>query len=86
MSPNCTGEMVQYARRFERDYKRLADYRIGSRGKGQQTLTFEWVKYGKVRHESPQTPASGDTNSRKWLQVAGVQGVLVAPLDQESPG
>jgi hypothetical protein len=52
----------------------------------QQTLTFERVKYGKVQHGSQRTPASGDTNSREWLQVAGVEAVTVAPLDQESPG
>ena len=28
--------------------------------RGQQTLAFERVKYGKVQHESQQTPASGD--------------------------
>jgi hypothetical protein len=43
------------------------------------------LEYGKFRHESQQTPASGDTNSRKWLQVAGVQADTAAPLDQESP-
>jgi hypothetical protein len=51
-----------------------------------KTTTFERVRHGKVEHGSHQVPASGDTNSRKWLQVAGVQGVPVAPLDQESPG
>jgi len=40
-------------------------------------------KGGTVRHQSP---AAGDTNSRKRLQVAGIQGLPVAPLDQESPG
>ena len=30
--------------------------------RGQQTLAFERVKYGKVQHESQQTPASGDTS------------------------
>ncbi len=50
------------------------------------TSTFERVKYGKVRHESHQTPASGDTNSRKLWQVAGIQVLTVAPLYQESPG
>jgi hypothetical protein len=34
---------------------------------------------GKVQHESHQTPASGDTNSRKWLQVAGIQGAFLFP-------
>jgi hypothetical protein len=33
-----------------------------------------------------QSSASGDTSSRKRLQVAGVRVVLMAPLDQESPG
>ena len=32
------------------------------------------------------TPESGDTSSRKWLQVAGIWVLLAAPLDQESPG
>jgi hypothetical protein len=36
-----------------------------------QSPSSELVKYGKVPHESHQTPASGDTNSRKWLQVVG---------------
>jgi hypothetical protein len=31
--------------------------------RGQQTLAFERVKYGKVQHETQQTPASGATNS-----------------------
>jgi hypothetical protein len=57
-----------------------------SRSGFQQTLTCERVKYDKVQHESQQTSASGDTNSRKWLQVAGVRTVIVAPRDQESPG
>jgi hypothetical protein len=56
--------------------------RLGSR----QVRASERVKYGKVRHETRQTPASGDTNSRKGLQVAGIRGVLLPPLDQESPG
>lgn len=30
-----------------------------------QTSTSERVKHGKVQHESQQTPASGDTSSRK---------------------
>jgi hypothetical protein len=51
-----------------------------------QTPTFERVKYGKVQHERRQTPASGDTNSREGLQVAGIRLVTAAPLDQESPG
>jgi hypothetical protein len=42
--------------------------------------------YGEIQHETQQGSASGDTNSRKGLQVAGIRGVLVAPLDQESPG
>ena len=36
------------------------------------SLSSGRVKYGKVEHSSQQTPASGDTNSRKGLQVAGV--------------
>jgi hypothetical protein len=51
-----------------------------------QTPTFERVKDDKVRHESLQTPASGDTNSRKGWQVAGIREITAAPLDQESPG
>jgi hypothetical protein len=52
----------------------------------QQTSTSERVKYSKYKHETQQTPASGDTNSRKGLQVAGIQVFLRPPLDQESPG
>jgi len=37
------------------------------RAKVRQTSTFEWVKYGKVRHETQRTPASGDTNSPKGV-------------------
>jgi hypothetical protein len=52
----------------------------------QQTSTFERIKYSKFKHKTQQTPASGDTNSRIGQQVAGIRGVLMAPLDQESPG
>ena len=55
-------------------------------GSLRRTRTFERVKYGKVQHGSQQTPASGDTNSRKGRQVAGIRLVTAAPLDQESPG
>src|SRR5262249_47442824 len=48
--------------------------------------TFERVKYGKVRHQTQQTPASGDTTSRLSSRVAGIRVLIVAPLDQESPG
>jgi len=51
-----------------------------------QTPTSERVKSSRVRQDGRQTPAAGDTNSRKWLQVAGIQVVPVVPLDQESPG
>ena len=51
-----------------------------------ETPASERVKCGKVEHETQQTLASGDTNSRKWWQVAGVEAVTTAPLDQESPG
>jgi hypothetical protein len=40
-------------------------------GNADNRLTFERVNYGKVQHESQRTPASGDTTSRKRLQVAG---------------
>jgi hypothetical protein len=36
---------------------------VGEESRGQQTLAFERVKYGKVQHETQQTPASGATNS-----------------------
>ena len=49
-----------------------------------QTPRFERAKFDKVR--CPQVPASGDTNSRDHLQVAGVEVVTAAPLDQEGPG
>ena len=42
--------------------------------------------HSKVEHQSQQTPAADDTDSHNWLQVAGVEAVTVAPLDQESPG
>jgi hypothetical protein len=45
----------------------------------QQTSTSERVKYSKFKHETQQTPASGDTNSRKGLQVAGIQVFFEAP-------
>ena len=50
------------------------------------TSTSERVEDGKVQHETSENPAAGATNSRKWLQVAGIDAVTAAPLDQESPG
>ena len=47
---------------------------------------FERVKHGKVERSSQQTPATGDTISRLYVQVAGIQAVTITPLDPESPG
>jgi hypothetical protein len=52
----------------------------------EQTSTFERVKYRKFKHETQQTPAPGDTNSCNWWQVAGIWVLMMAALDQESPG
>ncbi len=45
--------------------------------RSRQTPTFARVTYG-------QTPAAGDTTSRLYSQVTGIQAVNWAPLDQES--
>ena len=59
---NCA--MVQYSRGFAillRVDQPTMLLEVSERGR--QTLTFERVNYSKFKHESQQTPASGDTNS-----------------------
>ena len=41
-----------------------------------QISTFARVKYGKVQHETQQTPASGDTNSRKGSKLLEFKRLL----------
>lgn len=47
---------------------------------------FERVEHGKVERSSQQTAATGDTISRLYVQVGGIQAVTITPLDQESRG
>jgi len=42
----------------------------------QQTSTLERAKYSQFKHETQQTPGSGETNTRIGVQVAGIRGVL----------
>jgi hypothetical protein len=45
---------------------RSVDDAVSSLTAIRQSPAFERVKYGRVQHESQQTLASGDTNSREW--------------------
>jgi hypothetical protein len=41
-----------------------------------QTSTSVPANHSKVQHRIQQTPAAGGTNSREWLQVAGIRRLL----------
>jgi hypothetical protein len=56
------------------------------RMESRQTPTSDRAKDGKVRHQGQQTPASGDTNSRKGCKLLEFRVFSAPPLDQESPG